>query len=137
MSSQQFGSAVHSRFMMKMRIEEIKHERIREILALENLSDEDAVELTNELFKSTMITGCVDADDGTNFVLIWDSENKPHLPLFTDLDEFNKIFSNYGEDVYPVAYRFGDLLSVAREDLVINPASESLILDPEIFRNDG
>lgn len=85
MSSQQFGSAVHSRFMMKMRIEEIKHERIREILALEKLSDEDAVELTNELFKSTLITGCVDADDGTNFVLIWDSENKPHLPLFTDL----------------------------------------------------
>lgn len=137
MSSQQFGSAVHSRFMMKMRIEDIKHERIREILALEKLSDEDAVELTNELFKSTLITGCVDADDGTNFVLICDSENKPHLPLFTDLDEFNKIFSNYGEDVYPAAYRFADLLSVAREDLVINPASESLKLDPEIFRNDG
>ena len=123
--------------MMKMRIEEIKHERIREILALEKLSDEDAIELTNELFKSTLITGCVDADDGTNFVLICDSENKPHLPLFTDLDEFNKIFSNYGEDVYLAAYRFADLLSVAREDLVINPASESLKLDPEIFRNDG
>ena len=137
MSSQKYGNVVHSRSMMKMKIEDIKHERIREILALEKLSDEDAIELTNELFKSTLITGCVDADGGTNFVLIWDSENKPHLPLFTDLDEFNKIFSNYGEDVYPAAYRFADLLSVAREDLVINPASESLKLDPEIFRNDG
>ena len=119
---------------MNMQIEEIKHERLRELLNLENLTDDDASEIWEELFKSTLITGCVDADDGTNFVLIWNSDNKPHLPLFTDLDEFKKIFADYKEDVYPAAYHFTDLLKVAKEDWVLNPASESLVLDPEMFK---
>ena len=81
-----------------------------------------------------MIVGCVDADDGTSFVLIWDNDKKPHLPLFTDIDEFKKIFENYSGDVYPQAFDFADLVDAAKDDLVINPASESLVLDLETIK---
>ena len=118
-----------------MQIEEIKHERLRELLNLENMTDDDASEIWEEFFKSTLITGCVDTDDGTNFVLIWDDENKPHLPLFTDIDEFKKIFDDYKEDVFPQSYYFTDLIKVAKRNLVINPASQSRVLDLEMFKD--
>ena len=108
---------------------------LREFLHEKELSQEDLIEFSAKLLKSIMITGCVDADDGTNFVLIWNNENKPHLPLFTDIDEFKKIFDNYKEDVYPQAYKFTDLIKVAKDDFVINPASESLVLNPEMFNH--
>lgn len=115
-------------------IEDVKNDKLRELLKQKDLSEVDVKELGNMLLSSVMIVGCVDADDGTNFVLIWNNENKPHLPLFTDLDEFKKIFSNHKEDVYPQAYHFKDLVKTANEDLVINPASESLVLDSEMFK---
>ncbi|AMD16872.1 hypothetical protein TL18_01750 [Methanobrevibacter sp. YE315] len=118
----------------KLEITDIKNDELREFLHRKELSQEDANEFGEKLLKSIMITGCVDTDDGTNFVLIWNNENKPHLPLFTDIDEFKKIFDNHKEDVYPQAYQFTDLVKVAKEDLVINPASESLVLNPEMFK---
>ena len=66
--------------------------------------------------------------------LIWDDNKKSHLPLFTDIEEFKKIFEKYSDDVYPQAYYFADLVKVAKVDFVINPASESLILSPEVFK---
>ena len=123
-----------SQFEDELEIEDIRNDDLRELLDKKEFSQEDANEFGEKLLKSIMITGCVDADDGTNFVLIWDNENKPHLPLFTDIDEFKKIFDDYNEDVYPQAYHFTDLVKVAKEDLVINPASESLVLNPEIFK---
>ena len=99
------------------------------------LDNGDLDELKEELLNSIMITGCVEADDGTNFVLIWDDENKPHLPLFTDIDEFKKIFDDYKEDVFPQSYYFTDLIKVAKRDLVINPASQSRVLDLEMFKD--
>lgn len=119
---------------IKIEIEDIKNDDLREFLHRKELSQEDANEFGEKLLKSIMITGCVDTDDGTNFVLIWNNENKPHLPLFTDIGEFKKIFDNHKEDVYPQAYQFTDLVKVAKEDLVINPASESLVLNPEMFK---
>lgn len=118
----------------KIEIEDIRNDELREFLHKKELSQEDVNEFGEKLLKSVMITGCVDASDGTNFVLIWNNENKPHLPLFTDIDEFKKIFDNHREDVYPQAYKFTDLIKVARENLVINPASESLVLNPEMFK---
>ena len=115
----------------KLEITDIKNDRVRELLAKRDLSDD---ELNRELLSSIMIVGCVDAEGGKSFVLIWNNENKPYLPLFTDLDEFKKIFANHREDVYPDAYHFKDLISVAKEDLVINPASESFEFSPETFR---
>ena len=119
----------------ELQITDIKNDKLRELLQQKNLSDDELKEFSEELLSSIMITGCVDADDGTSFVLIWDDENKPHLPLFTDIDEFKKIFENYKEDVYPQAYQFTDLLKVANEDLVINPASESLVLDSKMCKS--
>ena len=118
----------------KMNIEDIHHDRIRELLKKRgNLSEEELAEFSDELFKSTLITGCVNTDDGTGFALIWDNENVAHMPLFTDIEEFEKIFSEYDE-IFPQAYHFTDYLKIAKEDFVINPASESLKLDPEMFR---
>ena len=102
--------------------------------AKKDLSDEELAEFGERLLSSVMITGCVDADEGRSFVIIWDDNDKPHLPLFTDLDEFDKIFDEYKQDVYPQAYHFRDLIRVAKEDVVINPASESLKLDPEMLK---
>lgn len=81
-----------------------------------------------------MIIPCVKAEDGINFVLISDENDKLHLPLFTDIDEFKKMFDEYSEDVFAQAYHFTDLLKVASENMVINPASESLVIDPGMFK---
>lgn len=116
-------------------ISDIRNDEIRELLRQDSLSEDKLNEFGEKLLTSIMITGCVDADDGTNFVLIWDDDNKPHLPLFTDIDEFKKIFNNYERDIYPQAYQFKDLVNVANENIVINPASESIILNPEMFKN--
>lgn len=110
---------------------DIRPDGLREIMAKEDL---DGDELVEKLMSSQMIVGCVDADDGTSFVLIWDNDKKPHLPLFTDIDEFKKIFENYSGDVYPQAFDFADLVDAAKDDLVINPASESLVLDLETIK---
>lgn len=110
---------------------DIKPDELRELMAKKDLDDDELIEA---LMSSQMIVGCVDADEGTSFVLIWDDNKKSHLPLFTDIEEFKKIFENYAEDVYPQAYYFSDLIRVAKDDLVINPASESLVLNPESFK---
>lgn len=113
---------------------DIRNDEIRELLRQDSLSEDKLNEFGEKLLTSIMITGCVDAE-GTNFVLIWDDDNKPHLPLFTDIDEFKKIFNNYERDIYPQAYQFKDQVNVANENIVINPASESIILNPEMFKS--
>ena len=110
---------------------DIKPDPLRELLAKKDIKDD---ELKEALMSSQMIVGCVDADEGTSFVMIWDDNKKSHLPLFTDIEEFKKIFEKYSDDVYPQAYYFADLVKVAKVDFVINPASESLILSPEVFK---
>ena len=80
-------------------------------------------EFKKEIGKSTLIIPCIEADDGINVVIIGDKDNKAHLPLFT-----------YVDDVFPQAYYFKDLLKVAREDFVINPSTESVIINPEMFK---
>lgn len=123
-----------AQFRDEIEMTDIKNDELRILLAKKDLSDDEMKKFGEKLLSSIMITGCVDADEGTSFVLIWDSNDKPHLPLFTDIDEFKKIFDDYKQDVYPQAYHFTDLVKVAGEDLVINPASESLRLDPEMFK---
>ncbi|WP_296803496.1 SseB family protein [uncultured Methanobrevibacter sp.] len=110
---------------------DIRPDGLRELLAKEDL---DGDELIEELMSSQMIAGCVDTDEGTNFVLIWDNDKKPHLPLFTDIEEFKKMFENYTGDVYPQAYYFSDLIDVANNNIVINPACESVVLDLETIK---
>lgn len=118
----------------KLEIEDIENNQLKKLLHKKDLDDNDANELREKLLSSVMITGCVDSDKSTNFVLIWDDENKPYLPLFTDLNEFKKIFDDYKEDVYPQAYYFTDIVNVTNEDLVINPASESFEINSELLK---
>ena len=110
---------------------DFKPDSLKELLAKKDINDD---ELKEALMSSQMIVGCVDAEEGTSFVMIWDDSKKSHLPLFTDIEEFKKIFEKYSDDVYPQAYYFADLVKVAKDDFVINPASESLILSPEAFK---
>lgn len=105
-------------------------DEVIELLKKKDLSKE---EFNEKLSKAVMIIGCVDDGEGTNFVLIWDEEKKPHLPLFTDLDEFQKMFKDHDE-VYPAGYHFGDLIENSEGDFVINPASDSIVFSPEIFK---
>ena len=122
-----------AQFEDEIDIADIKNDKLRELLQQKELSEEGLKEFSEELLSSIMITGCVDAEDGTNFVLIWDNDKKPHLPLFTDIDEFKKMFDGYKDDIYPKAYHFTDLIKVIKENIVINPASESFVFDPEMF----
>ena len=117
--------------LFKQEIDEIRNDDLRELLGGDVTSMEFKIEIAN----STLIVPCVEADDGVNFVLISDEEKKAHLPLFTDIEEFEKMFKDYSADVFPQAYYFKDLLKVAREAWVINPASESLVLNPEMFKD--
>jgi hypothetical protein len=118
----------------KLGIADIRNDRLKELLSKKDLSEDELTEFGERILSSIMITGCVDNDDGTSFVLIWNNEDEPHLALFTDIDEFKKIFDDYREDVYPAAYHFIDVAKVAKENMVINPASQSLVLNPEIFK---
>lgn len=110
---------------------DFKPDSLKELLAKKDINND---KLKEALMSSQMIVGCVDAEEGTSFVMIWDDNKKSHLPLFTDIEEFKKIFEKYSDDVYPQAYYFADLVKVAKDDFVINPASESLILSPEAFK---
>lgn len=122
--------ALLSQFRDETAIEDIRNDEVKRLL-----DEKDGTEkLAEGLLASVMIVPCVVAEDGTNFVLIRDGDSNPHLPLFTDIDEFKKMFDDYSEDVFAQAYHFTDLLKVARESLVINPASHSLVIDHEMFK---
>lgn len=117
--------------LFRQEVDEIRHDELRELLKGDLTSMEFKIEIAN----STLIVPCVKVDDGLNFVLIWNEEKKAHLPLFTDIEEFEKMFKDYNEDVFPHAFYFKDLLKVAKDDFVINPASESVVITPDILKN--
>ena len=75
----------------------------------------------------TLITACSDDDDGKYYVCTYDKDDNPYFPLFTDLGEFNKVFSRDGE-VYPEAYKFYRALKFTDVDFMINPATESVAI---------
>ena len=112
------------------KIDDIQHERLRELLKTKDVSDS---ELRDELFKSNLIVPFVRRDGELAFALIW-KDNQPHLPIFTDLEAFDKVFSNHKGDVFPDAYPFKDILMFAKEDLVINPGIESFEFSPDVFK---
>ena len=122
--------ALLSQFQVELTIEDIRNDELKRLLDENDVGEK----LADGLLSSVMIVPCVRAEDGTNFVLIWDGDNNHHLPLFTDIDEFKRMFDEYREDVFAQAYHFTDLLKVARESFVINPASHSLVIDPEMFK---
>ncbi len=103
------------------RIKDIKNEKLRKLL--QNNPDE----LYYELRDSVLITACSHGDDGKHYVCTYDSDDNPYFPLFTDLNEFNKVFSR-DREVYPEAYKFYRVLKFTDDDFMINPATESVAI---------
>ena len=60
-----------------------------------------------------------------------DENDNIYVPLFSDLDEFKKVFGNVHE-VYSQSYTFSRSLEFFKDDLVINPATESVFLIQKI-----
>ena len=81
-----------------------------------------------------MITACSHGDGGKYYVCIYDEDDNPYFPLFTDLEEFNKVFSRDGE-VYPEAYNFCRLVKFTDDDFMINPATESVAIPLKDLKN--
>lgn len=103
------------------RIKDIKNEKLRKLL--QNNPDE----LYYELRDSVLITACSHGDDGKHYVCTYDKDDNPYFPLFTDLEEFNKVFSRDAE-VYPEAYKFYRFVKFTDDDFMINPATESVAI---------
>ena len=77
----------------------------------------------------SVIVPCVNKDGSRNFVLIFNDKNEAYLPVFSSIGEFKKIFDD--GDIYPEVFKLSDVLKVSDGDLVLNPASESIIINKE------
>lgn len=103
------------------KIPDIKNEKLRKMI--QNNPDELNCELTD----SVLISAWADLDYGKHYVRTYDKDDNPYFPLFTDLEEFNKVFSR-DEEVYPEAYNFCRLEKFTDDDFMINPATESVAI---------
>lgn len=74
-----------------------------------------------------LITPWVDKELGPANEFTFDENDNIYVPLFSDLDEFKKVFGN-AREVYPQSYTFSRSLGFFKDDLVINPATESVFL---------
>lgn len=106
------------------RLVDIKNE------GLTGLSDGEILE---KLLTSDVIVSCCCDYLGTEFYLTDDSEGKTYFAVCTDLDEYKKVFS-HEDEIFPRPYHFRQLLNVA-DFLVVNPASESLVMDSKLFKS--
>ena len=79
----------------------------------------------------TVIVPTASNDDHQNFVSLSDGENKSFIPVFSSIDEFKKIFKD--GNAYPQVFNIKDVINISKENLILNPASESLIIDREEF----
>lgn len=89
-------------------------------------------EIREKLLASDVIVPCCDDIHGTVFFVNDDSKAKTYFAVCTDLDEYNKVFS-HEEELYPRPYHFSQLLDIA-DYMVLNPASESLVIDSKRFK---
>lgn len=99
------------------------------IEGLDGLSEE---EIRKKLLSSDVIVPCCDDYLGTEFYFTDDSSGKTYFAVCTDLDEYNKAFG-HEDEIYPRPYHFSQLLDIA-DYLVLNPASESLVMDSKKFK---
>ena len=105
------------------RIKDIKNEKLRQLLQNDFTEDE----LYQEINDLPLITPWVDEEQGPAYEVTYDKNDNLYVPLFTDLDEFKMVFGNDNE-VYPQAYTFSRYVEFLKDDLVINPATESVAI---------
>ncbi|MBE6498076.1 MAG: SseB family protein [Methanobrevibacter sp.] len=109
------------------RIKDIKNEKLRQLLQSDFTEDE----LYTELMDLPLITPWVDKELGPANEFTFDENDNIYVPLFSDFDEFKKVFGNVHE-VYSQSYTFSRSLEFFKDDLVINPATESVFLIQKI-----
>lgn len=80
-----------------------------------------------ELAYSSFIVATFPSGDGRAIHLL----NEKFIAVFTDMDEYYRIYAK-NDNLTPVAYDFDYILS-ANVDLMINPASECVFLDIDMF----
>jgi hypothetical protein len=105
------------------RIKDIENEKLRQLLQSDFTEDE----LYAELMDLPLITPWVDEELGPANEFTFDENDNIYVPLFSDLEEFKKVFGN-AREVYPQSYTFSRSLEFFKDDLVINPATESVFL---------
>ncbi|WP_407411070.1 SseB family protein [Methanobrevibacter sp.] len=106
------------------KIKDIENGKLRQILQNEFSEDE----LYSEIKDLPLISPWVDEESGPAHEFTYDKNDNEYFPLFTDLDEFEKVFGN-DKNVYPQAYTFSRSAELTKDDMVINPASESVFLN--------
>ena len=114
------------------KIKDIENEKIRQMLKNEFSEDE----LYSELKDLPLISPWIDEESGPAHEFTYDKNDNEYFPLFTDLDEFEKVFGN-DREVYPQAYTFSRSAELSKEDMVINPASESVFINRKDMLREG
>ena len=124
-----------------MRKTTIKHEYLRRVFEEVEFDEDDnsismqAVEnLTNELKHSNLILAGDVRPDGMNFPSI-EIEGQDFALLFTDMDEFYKVFSNNEYEAHANVFEFfKEILDITNlKGYVINIASECFIIWDELI----
>lgn len=121
-----------------MRKTTIKHEYLRRVIEEVESQDDPTMEsldsLVNELKHSFLILAADFQSDGMNFPTI-DIEGEAFALLFTDMDEFRKVFSgNEFEASGNVFEFFREILNQTElKGFIINVASEGFIISKEMI----
>ena len=103
--------------MSIMRLEDITHNHLKKLFEDKTKVDDEII--YQELDYSTLIAPTFNRE-GMDFLYLMGEKDSKFIPLFTDLDEYNKIFAD--SDLVAQFHDFDYYLS-AGVDLIINPAS--------------
>lgn len=125
-----------------MKIETITHNHLRKILEDNyefvrndgDISDEDFEMLLYELFYSTLIVPSSRVDGEVFPILIGDDNGNSFMPLFTDLAEYEKAFSNR-ENIHPIVSDFDTYMNLGIDGIVINPTCEQFSFSSKAFKD--
>lgn len=115
-----------------MNLSSVSHNNLKRIIEgypyqETDLSDDYIFKM--ELAYSTFIVPTFQVDERRAISLL---ENR-FIPLFTDIAEYEKCYGDNG-NLTPIAYDFDYILS-ANADMIINPESEGVFIDADLFRN--
>ena len=121
-----------------MRKPYIKHENLRkaleEVYFTEQMDESAISRLKDELKHSCLIIAADFTEEGIGFKVLHEKEGKYGV-LFSDMDEFYKVFSNGECGCDSMDFGFYHMLVCENvfEGFIFNPASECVIMKRELF----